>query len=774
MAVGALRHRFAAAFRTAAPTLGLVAGCTAIYFVVIAAPFFYRRDIVMGSDTHTLWSFNFAAFYSFTKLGEFMWWDPTSYNGWPAYVNETSGWFNYLSPYALPYLGFAKAAVALFNVDINRLLLVQKTIYYFVLNLTAVVLISREVITHRWARLVPPVIFSLCEIHFFGFLASAFIEALPAPLFYCYGLIRHNNRRRAGSLLLFVLLTGLLLASLNYMFLLSGLYWTTILTVAILIFYPDLPRRSFALARQLWGSPAGRWTLPVGLLFLVVAFWAVSVVVYLNVENVIRVTGDGIVNYNMGVAGNWPPPSYDIRSFQSWTNFLLWSPFRDIADFTLNFDPNKTEIDNRYLGLATLPLLLVALLRGYWNRYVLAFLLTFFVCTVFLPYTRENIVFAHLIRGTDLFKKIRWMGSSLPRTGPNILLLIVAGIGFELLLTRRTAPSGESPTEQRRLDTMMLAVFGVLLGFAGFAAVVVTLDPSLQAIRHGLGHIAVYLTAFVILCTVLAVVRDDRVRCPLFVVFLALIVMDLTIAASFRWARPAIWFSNSGASALPESKPIAPITDESQYWVGSYRGMVHGIYSKQPLQGMKTWLVLLTRPAWQPVLENWNARTNLMREYPAFRFYNVATYIPFERIHTIDSVPPPYALPTTFYIHNERAASYLNPATGGPVPVERMILEFTLNRVKVETRSPENAFMVFLDNYDRFWTAKIDGRPVPVYRANFTYKAIELPGGRHVVEWVYDPWPVRWSWYGFYVTLAVFGAVVGRWYRADRRRVLAA
>jgi uncharacterized membrane protein YfhO len=78
--------------------------------------------------------------------------------------------------------------------------------------------------------------------------------------------------------------------------------------------------------------------------------------------------------------------------------------------------------------------------------------------------------------------------------------------------------------------------------------------------------------------------------------------------------------------------------------------------------------------------------------------------------------------------------------------------------------------MVSNDNYDRFWTATVDGSRVPVYRANYTYKAIRVPAGEHVVEWRYSPWPVKVMWLWFYATLAMFGGVWFLWHRPVSQR----
>jgi uncharacterized membrane protein YfhO len=111
---------------------------------------------------------------------------------------------------------------------------------------------------------------------------------------------------------------------------------------------------------------------------------------------------------------------------------------------------------------------------------------------------------------------------------------------------------------------------------------------------------------------------------------------------------------------------------------------------------------------------------------------------------------------SAFYIHDQNALKG-NIETGHPVEdVPLVVLRFSPNTVMTRVTAPAELFMVANDNYDRFWTAKVDGLPVPVYRANYTYKAIRLPAGEHVVEWRYDPWPVKVMWIWFYLILGVF------------------
>jgi hypothetical protein len=58
-------------------------------------------------------------------------------------------------------------------------------------------------------------------------------------------------------------------------------------------------------------------------------------------------------------------------------------------------------------------------------------------------------------------------------------------------------------------------------------------------------------------------------------------------------------------------------------------------------------------------------------------------------------------------------------------------------RVEAELSGP--GYLVLAEGYDPGWLATLDGRPVPVRRANVGFRAVATPAGRHVVEMVYRP-----------------------------------
>ncbi|MFI5184123.1 MAG: YfhO family protein, partial [Vicinamibacteria bacterium] len=81
------------------------------------------------------------------------------------------------------------------------------------------------------------------------------------------------------------------------------------------------------------------------------------------------------------------------------------------------------------------------------------------------------------------------------------------------------------------------------------------------------------------------------------------------------------------------------------------------------------------------------------------------------------------------------------------------ILSMLPDRVVVEAEATSDAHLVLVDAYDPGWRATVDGRPSEVLRANVAFRAVELPEGKHVVEFLYRPRSVVWG-------LAISGAAI--------------
>jgi hypothetical protein len=108
----------------------------------------------------------------------------------------------------------------------------------------------------------------------------------------------------------------------------------------------------------------------------------------------------------------------------------------------------------------------------------------------------------------------------------------------------------------------------------------------------------------------------------------------------------------------------------------------------------------------------------------------------------------------------ETVAGALGPQ-GGSVRITR----YGLNAVEMEAESPGPAILRFADLYDPDWTARVDGRPVPIWRADYCFRAIALPAGRHRVEWKYESRALRLGLAVSAMALVAVGALfaVGFW-----------
>jgi hypothetical protein len=86
------------------------------------------------------------------------------------------------------------------------------------------------------------------------------------------------------------------------------------------------------------------------------------------------------------------------------------------------------------------------------------------------------------------------------------------------------------------------------------------------------------------------------------------------------------------------------------------------------------------------------------------------------------------------------------PLPGGAVPPVTRIPEnaisvaaYDYNSLRLAVETTTSRLLYWADGYDSEWRAFVDGRRVPVYRANLNFKAITVPSGRHEVTFEYEP-----------------------------------
>ena len=124
-----------------------------------------------------------------------------------------------------------------------------------------------------------------------------------------------------------------------------------------------------------------------------------------------------------------------------------------------------------------------------------------------------------------------------------------------------------------------------------------------------------------------------------------------------------------------------------------------------------------------------------------------------------------------------RQAVLYEPPAGPVVPAqqatgEARVVTHEPDRVVVRTRSDRPALLVLADNYYPGWEATVDGEPVPIQRANHTFRAISVPEGTNEVVFSFRP---RAFYVGAWISLFAFIglaaiAAFGGWraYRSSR------
>jgi hypothetical protein len=103
--------------------------------------------------------------------------------------------------------------------------------------------------------------------------------------------------------------------------------------------------------------------------------------------------------------------------------------------------------------------------------------------------------------------------------------------------------------------------------------------------------------------------------------------------------------------------------------------------------------------------------------------------------------------------------------------MDAVILDYAPNRVSVEVHTPEPGFLVLTDVWYPGWNATVDGQPAHVYRANYLFRAVEVPAGSHRVDFHFAPRSYEVGKLVSLVTLVLLGAGLvlrGAWWIARR------
>ena len=71
--------------------------------------------------------------------------------------------------------------------------------------------------------------------------------------------------------------------------------------------------------------------------------------------------------------------------------------------------------------------------------------------------------------------------------------------------------------------------------------------------------------------------------------------------------------------------------------------------------------------------------------------------------------------------------------------IEYKITSFENNKISIEFYSNNEGWLNYIDNYDIFWTARINGDLVAIEKLMNTYKSIKYSPGNNILDFKYEP-----------------------------------
>lgn len=98
------------------------------------------------------------------------------------------------------------------------------------------------------------------------------------------------------------------------------------------------------------------------------------------------------------------------------------------------------------------------------------------------------------------------------------------------------------------------------------------------------------------------------------------------------------------------------------------------------------------------------------------------------------------------FVHEEFKDKLDLKRLGQPMNASIKLTSYHPDRMIYEYTAPNDVFAVFSEvYYEKGWKAYVDGEELPIIRADYILRGLQLPGGNHTVEFVFDPQTMKIS-----------------------------
>ncbi|MBI5119274.1 YfhO family protein [Candidatus Poribacteria bacterium] len=106
-------------------------------------------------------------------------------------------------------------------------------------------------------------------------------------------------------------------------------------------------------------------------------------------------------------------------------------------------------------------------------------------------------------------------------------------------------------------------------------------------------------------------------------------------------------------------------------------------------------------------------------------------------------------------IHRTESTAVESSIDAAQIPA---IEDYRISRIRIKTANASECYLVLLDTYYPGWKAFIDGVPTKIMPANYLFRAIRLPAGKHEVLFKYSP-----ESYKIGLLVSMFGILATGW-----------
>lgn len=98
------------------------------------------------------------------------------------------------------------------------------------------------------------------------------------------------------------------------------------------------------------------------------------------------------------------------------------------------------------------------------------------------------------------------------------------------------------------------------------------------------------------------------------------------------------------------------------------------------------------------------------------------------------------------FVHDEFKAKVNAARLGRPNNAAIKLTSYHPDKLQYEYTAPNDVFAVFSEvYYDKGWKAYVDGEEVSIIRTDYLLRGLQLPGGNHKVEFIFDPQTMKIS-----------------------------